>query len=91
MYNQNQYQYKHIAGVSSPVVFTGSGTLHAVTINGTGAGGTITITDTTSPSATVGIITAGSPITLLYDVAIAAGLQITTTASPDITVTYTKG
>ena len=80
--------------MSSPVIFTGSGTLHSVLINNQNTGGTITLTDTASPSVTIGVLqlsasqTSLSPI--IYDVAIAGGLQITTTASPNITVTWTK-
>jgi len=89
MYNNRQYNYKYISGVASPVVFTGAGILHSVVINAVGTGGTITLTDTSSPSATVGIITVNSPMTtLLYDVGVAGGLQVTTSASPNITVTY---
>jgi hypothetical protein len=91
MYNDRQYQYKYIAGITSPVVFTGAGILHSIVFNAYGTGGTVTITDTSSPSATVGIIAVPSTaITIVYDIPIANGMQITTSASPNITVTWQK-
>ena len=81
--------------MSSPVIFTGSGTLHAIVINDDNSAGTVTITDASSPSVNVGVInlasTAFTGNLYLYDCVISAGLQITTTASPNITVLYAKG
>ena len=73
-------------------MFTGSGTLGSVVINNVGTRGTITLTDLGSPSATIGIITLqqSTYVTLPYDLAISNGLQVVTSASPDITVTWAK-
>ena len=94
MYNQSQDQYKNITAVSSPVIFAGSGTLYAIVVNNQHSGGTITITDNASPATTVGTIKLATAETSLppfvYNAVIGGGLQITTTASPDITVLWQK-
>jgi len=91
MTNDRQYNYKNITTASSPVVFSGAGILHSIVINNRNSGGTITITDTSSPSITVGTITvAASSFVYEYDAVLAGGLQVTTSASPDITVMWAK-
>lgn len=94
MYNNRQYVYKNITTISSPVIFTGAGLLHSIVVNNQNGGGTITITDTASPSVTLGTIKLSASQTslppFLYDAGIAGGLQITTSASPDVTVMYDR-
>ncbi len=92
MFNDRQYKWKNIIGKATTVVFTGSGTLGSIIINTANAGGTITITDAASPSANVGIITLlnSASVALPYNVSIAGGLTIVTSASPDITVTWAQ-
>jgi hypothetical protein len=94
MYNTKEYIYSNITGAATTQAFTGKGVLHSVVVNTANAGGTIKLIDnTTGTTANIGTITiAGSTVvTLLYDVVIANGLRIVTSASPDITVTYTTG
>ena len=93
MYNNREYQYVNITSAVTTQVFTGKGILHSVIINNIGSLGTITIADSTSAtSPRVGIITlASSPAAdKFYDVSISSGLRIVTSATPDITVTYTS-
>lgn len=91
MYNDRQYKWVNIAGAATTDVFTGAGTLGSIIVNSSGTGGTITISDRGSPAVTLGTITlSGSPLVALrYDASISGGLRIVTSASPNITVTYT--
>ncbi len=96
MYDNTEYQYTSIAGAGTTQVFTGKGNLHSIVVNGTGTGGTVKIIDNTSGStANVGTISLNStpvvPFTLKYEVSIANGLRIITSATPDITVTWAQG
>lgn len=89
MYNNRQYNVVDIAGkVTNQSIFTGAGTLAYITINGAGTGGTITVTDTSSPSVSFIVTVPSAAVTLSYFRAIAGGLQITTSASPNISVMY---
>lgn len=94
MYNNREYRYYYITGLGTVQVFSGKGVLHSVVVNGIGTGGTIKIVDGLSGStANIGTITlTSSPVaTFLYDVSVSTGLRISTSGSPDITVTYTVG
>ena len=94
-YNKKEFEYTHIASPATTQCFTGKGILHAIVINSATAVGAVTISD--SPSAgsspVIGVIAAGAVcgVPLVYDVKIAQGLVITTAATPDITVLWTKG
>jgi hypothetical protein len=92
MYNNREYVPKNIAGAATTNVFTGKGILGRITINSVGTGGTITVTDQSSPVINIALITlSGSPFTTLdYDATIANGLTVVTSASPNITVMWAK-
>lgn len=93
MYNNREYEKTNIAGAATTSIFTGRGTFGTLTVNSSGTGGTITITDETSPVVTIATITlSGSPlVTLHYDCIVANSLKIVTSASPNITATWVKG
>lgn len=92
--SQQGWPFLNIAGAATTVVKSGSGILHAITINKPIALGVITIYDNTAASGTK-IATITNPaallqqqIPLVYDVNFQNGLTIVTSAGDDITVTY---
>lgn len=87
------YSYRNITGQATTVVSTGTGILHAITINAPTATGTITLYDNTAASGSIiGTITVPAspvPVTLFYDAAYTTGLTVVTSvASSNITVLY---
>jgi hypothetical protein len=90
-FNEPPYKYNHIAGAATTTVKTGVGILHTISLN-TPATGTISIFDNTAGSGTtIAIINATTsvvPTTLDYDVGFNTGLTIVSSASQDITVSY---
>lgn len=84
-----------LAAPTTTVVKSGSGFLHAITINTPAANGVITVYDNTSATSTK-IATITQPASLLdgaksliYDLEFTTGLTIvTSTAAQDITVSY---
>lgn len=93
MYNNREYNGTHITTNTDTVVFTGKGILQAVTVN-TAAAGAVTIADGVSASTgTTKAILKSSVAegTYWYNMTMASGLVITTAASTDLTVTWTKG
>lgn len=86
--------YTNIASATTTVCRTGSGVLHAITVNKAVASGTITIYDNTAGSGTkIGIITFPATLlanqnTLIYDVVFTTGLTIVTVEANDITVSW---
>ena len=83
---------KYISTATTTLVKTGSGFLHSITFNKPVATGTVELDDAvtnTNPFAIVTTPTSPMPVTLVYDVAFANGLSITTAvAAQDITVSY---
>ena len=86
---KSKFTANHIATATTTVVLTGSGTLHALTVNTTAAGA-ITIYDNTAGSGTVIAIFPNSAVvgTYLYDVAVGTGITIVTAAASDITISF---
>lgn len=84
------YAYANISTNTTTTVKSGTGVLHAITINTTAAA-TITIYDSLTATGTkIGTI-AASPVigsTLRFDVAFATGLTIVTAGASDLTVSY---
>ncbi len=91
-YNDKDYQYTYIASATTTQVFSGRGTLKAITINTATAVGIITVIDGTSgTTGNVAIIAAATPgQTLTYDISISQGLRIVTAGASDITVVWGK-
>ncbi len=90
-FNQDENQYTHIATNTTTQVFSGKGRLHSIVVNTTAAGA-ITLADVVS-NTTPAIAILKSSIaegTYLFDIAISAGLCITTAAASDITVCWSK-
>lgn len=86
----NIYQASNIAASGTNTVKSGTGVLHAITINTTVAS-TITIYDSLTGTGTkIGTIAASPAIgsTFLFDVAFTTGLTIVTAGNSDITVSY---
>lgn len=84
------YNYNNISTGTTTLVKTGTGVLHAITINTTAAA-IITIYDSLLGSGTkIGTIAASPAIgsTFRFDVAFATGLTIVTAGASDITVSY---
>lgn len=92
MYNNREYQLTNITGATTTNIFTGRGTLGKVIINDTGSLGTITINDTGSPTVAVATIrlSGSAAVSIPYELVISGGLQIVTSNSPNITVTWMK-
>jgi len=89
MFNAKQYNKTYISTATTTQVFTGSGTLHSITVNTT-ANGAISVIDNTSGSA-VNVASLKASIaegTYTYDCVIANGLRIITAGASDITVTW---
>lgn len=95
MYNDREYIAKNISGAGTFDIFQGKGVLGGVVLNAIGTGGTVTLTDMTSPNITIATITLGTspssvPISVDYYVSIANSLRVVTSASPNITITWSK-
>lgn len=87
------YSYANIASQTTTQLITGSGILHAITINGGTTGAVINVYDATgegtSPVIATVTLASAEPKTLLFDVAYDVGLKIVTaTQDPNITVSY---
>lgn len=89
MKTEQRFSYANITSATTTTVKSGSGFLHAITINTTAAG-TITIYDNTAGSGTkIGTLEASvGEQTFTYNVAFSTGLTIVTAAASDITVSY---
>lgn len=84
---ENRFSYANITSATTTVVKSGSGFLHAITVNTTAAGA-ITVYDNTSGSGTK-IATLKSSVgeqTFTFNVIFNTGLTIVTAAASDITV-----
>lgn len=89
MYNNREYDSKHITSATTTVIFTGKGVLQAVTVNTT-ANGIITITDG-SIGSVKGILKASvAEGTYWYNISMASGCSIVTAGASDLTVTYAQ-
>lgn len=87
---ETSYQYNNISTATTTTVKSGTGVLHAITINTT-AVAAITVYDNTAGSGTkIATIAVSPPIgsTFRFDVAFATGLTIVTAGASDITVSY---
>lgn len=84
------YNYTNINTDTTTTIKSSSGNLHSIVVNTVAATGTIQIYDNTAASGTkIGLITAASAGTYLYNVDFNTGLTIVTaTAAPDITVCW---
>ena len=87
------YQYAHANGAGTTVIVSSStqAVLHSVTINTGAAAGTVTLFDNGAGSGKVVAVittTAVAGPTLVYDVALTAGLTAVITGAVDITVAY---
>ncbi len=96
MYNNRQYQYTLISGVSQNQIFTGRGTFHGVVVGSTSIAALKIGDAITGTSSTVGTLKASiAEGDYLYDASISAGLRITldgTTSAPgSYTVLWTQG
>ncbi|HHV58258.1 MAG TPA: hypothetical protein GXX50_10930 [Firmicutes bacterium] len=84
--------YQHFnAATSGTGVKSGPGVLHAVAVNDSGSGMTLTLYDGTSTSGTVlGVIKPTAPVTLTYDARFATGLFVVIdgTTVGDITLSF---
>ncbi len=91
MFNNREYEKTYVATGTTTQVFTGRGTLQAITINTTAAG-TITIIDGTSGStANVAIIKASAVEgTYWFNCIMNAGCRVITGAASDITITWAQ-
>lgn len=84
------FGYNNISTGTTTTVKSGTGILHAITINTTAAA-TITIYDNTAGSGTkIGTIAASPAIgsTFVYNVAFNTGLTIVTAGASDLTVSF---
>lgn len=86
---EHQYSPYRASGAATYVIKSGSGFLHAITVNSTAAG-TITVYDNTAGSGTVlaQLKASVGERTYLYDIAFTTGLTIVMAAASDITVSY---
>lgn len=96
MYNNQEHQYTNITSAATTQVFTGKGCLKSIIVNDSGTGGTVKIIDNTSGStANVGTITLNAtpivfPMALAYNIYIANGLRIITSATPNLTIAWAQ-
>jgi hypothetical protein len=82
------YSYTNITTATTTVVKSGSGFLHAITVNG-GTLGNITIYDNTAVSGTrIATLDTLNRQTYFFDVVFKTGLTIVTAAATNITVSY---
>lgn len=95
---KNQYNSTNItaAAPTTTVVATGSGVLHAIVFNKPLATSVVTLYNNIAASgtvlATITVPANPQPSTIIYDIAFAIGLTITTaTAASDITVVWAQG
>ncbi len=94
MYNNREYQYKHVAGAATTVAFVGRGNLGKIDINTATAVGTITIKDSTDgiDGTTIAIIAAATLAgSYLRGYVMSRGLVVVTAGASDITIGYTQG
>lgn len=92
---EQRYSYTHITTATTTVVKSGAGFLHKIVWNKRVAAGVTTIYDNTSAAgAVVGIVTVGAailgdpPESCEYNVSMATGITIVTSAAEDITVVW---
>ncbi len=91
MLNTTDFQKTYISLATTTQVFSGRGTLHAITIGETAAGA-ISIIDNTAGS-TVNLASLKASIaegTYLFDCSVSTGLRIITAGASKITVTWAK-
>ncbi len=85
------YQYTYLATGATTQIFTGKGTLHAITIGET-ANGAISVIDNTAGS-TVNVASLKASIaegTYRFDCSISAGLRIILAGASKVTVTWSQ-
>jgi hypothetical protein len=85
------YNYSNINTNTTTTVKSGAGILHSITVNGTGAGETVTVYDNTSGSGTkIATITPAAGSTLIFDCKFSTGLTVVTagTTPADLTINY---
>ncbi len=87
MYNNREYNGTNIKTNTTTTIFTGKGTLQAVTVNATAAGSVVIIDGSQIRASLKPSIVEG---TYWYNMCMATGLIITTVAASDITVTWTQ-
>lgn len=92
MMQYSDYVPTYISTNTTTQVFTGKGTLHAITI-GTTAAGAITVADGTASASTTFAVLKSSVVegTYRFDCSCSNGLRITTAASSLITVMWSQG
>lgn len=86
------FEKTYITTANTYQIFTGVGTLHAITVNTT-ANGTISVIDnTTGNTVNLALLKASvAEQTFVFNCAIKTGLRIITANNSDITVTWKKG
>lgn len=91
MFNNREYEKTYITTTTTTQVFSGRGTLQAITVN-TSAAGTIGIIDgTTGTTVNVGQLKASvAEGTYWFNCVMKAGCRIVTGANSDITVTWAQ-
>lgn len=84
------FLYTNITTQTTTLVKTGAGFLHSVTYNGATSGCTIELDDAITNTNPFAIITTpATPVTVIYDLAFATGLSVTTGVhNPDVTISY---
>lgn len=83
-YNEAPWKYTHISTATTTAIKTAPGILHTVVVNTPGTTNTVTISD---GAATIATYTAAAG-TQTYDIGFNTGLSITTSATCDITVSW---
>ncbi len=97
MYNNREYQYKHVAGAATTVAFVGRGNLGGIEVNSATAVGIITVYDApasnvASSTNVIAVIAAASPSRLFSrNLVVSSGLTVNTAGASDITIAYTQG
>jgi hypothetical protein len=87
------YNYTHMTTATTTQIKTGSGILHSIVVNKPIAG-ILEFDDALSNTApvigimTIGTVTNMAPFTVVYDVAFATGLSITTGQATDLTIVW---
>lgn len=87
------FSYANISTATTMTVKSGSGFLHAITVNTPVASDVIELYDSTTGSGTtIGTIslpsTVGNPFTITFDVTFTTGLTVVTSGAVDLTVSY---
>jgi hypothetical protein len=91
MYNTREYQYTNTTGAATTQVFTGRGTLQAITINTTSGGSIKLIDNTSGTTANIGTLVLSAPVgTYWYNCSVSKGLRIVTAGASDITISWSQ-